>query len=218
MTSLEQEILNRIKNGDSRAFEIIFKNYYPALCSFAFDFLKQSDLAEDVVHETLIKFWESRSIIEVSNSLKAYLYKSVRNNCINYLKHSQVIKNLADKYTEDVQANVQFTLISEAEYTLDYYFYDGMEQDMQNVISELPDQCRTIFQLSRVEHLHHEQIANKLNISVNTVKTQISRALEKLRTIIGKKIADHQKRMDSEMGLTGFIFWLMHLPALKRLK
>lgn len=209
MTSLEKEVLSKVREGDERAFEFIFKSYYPALCAYASDLLKLDDEAEEIVQEVLIKFWELREQIEISTSIKAYLYRSVHNQCINFIRHSKVVKSQSDKFSEEIIQSFELTLNTDTDFSLDYYFYDGLEEDIQNTIHDLPDQCRRVFQLSRFDKLHHEQIAELLNISVNTVKTQISRALEKLRTVIGKKIADHQNKIDSGFGLKGFLFWLL---------
>jgi RNA polymerase sigma-70 factor (ECF subfamily) len=163
------------------------------LCTYAFDLVKDDGLSEDVVQEILIKFWENRCKIDIRTSLKAYLYRSVYNHCINLLKHIKVVKNLEDKYTEDTLLNVESALLMEEEFTLDDYFYEGLELDIEDAIHSLPEQCRIIFQMSRFENLSYEEIAQKLNISVNTVKTQIRRALEKLRANIKKKIVDHHR-------------------------
>lgn len=192
MNHLEKDLCVKIKSGDEKAFEYVFKSYYALLCTYAFDLVKDDGLAEDVVQEILIKVWENRGKIDIQTSLKAYLYRSVYNHCINLLKHLRVVKNLEDRYTEDVLSNAEFTLLTE-EYPLDDYFYEGLERDIDEAITSLPEQCRIIFQMSRFENLSYEEIARKLDISVNTVKTQIRRALEKLRTSIKKKVVEHQR-------------------------
>lgn len=208
MNHLEKELCSKIKLGDEKAFEYIFKSYYALLCTYAFDLVKDDELAEDVVQEILIKVWENRGKIDIRTSLKAYLYRSVYNHCINSLKHIQVIKNLEDKYTEDTLLNVDFVLLTDEEYTLDGYFYEGLELDIEEAIQSLPEQCRIIFQMSRFENLSYEEIARKLDISVNTVKTQMRRALEKLRTNIKKKIVEHHRSPDE------FIFLILLMELL----
>lgn len=187
------------------AFELVFKSYYPALCAYAADLVKLNHQAEEIVQEVLIRLWEIRDQLEITTSLKSYLFRSVHNQCLNFIRHSKVIKSLSEKFAEDIIRSFELTLYAEPEFPLDYYFYDGLEQDIRETIHNLPEQCRRIFQMSRFDRLPHEQIASTLNISVNTVKTQISRALEKLRTEIGMKISAHQKKLDSKMG---FFFWL----------
>jgi len=130
-----------------------------------------------------------------------YIYRSVYNHCINLLKHIQIEKKVEDKYTEETLLNIEFVLSTEEAYTLDDYFYDGIENDIVEAIQSLPEQCRIIFQMSRFEDLTYEEIARKLDISVNTVKTQIRRALEKLRTKMKKNIIEHHRNPEMFISL-----------------
>lgn len=117
------------------------------------------------------------------------------------LKHIQIEKKVEDKYTEETLLNIEFVLSTEEAYTLDDYFYDGIENDIVEAIQSLPEQCRIIFQMSRFEDLTYEEIARKLDISVNTVKTQIRRALEKLRTKMKKNIIEHHRNPEMFISL-----------------
>lgn len=197
MHPLEEEIIKKIRHGDRYAFEYLFKTYYSLLCNYAFDLIKDEEAAKEAVQEILIKIWENRLSLNITTSIKSYLYRSVHNHCINFLKHLQTVKNLQEKYNEDVIVNAQLAQLTEEEFTLADYFYEGMEKDLENAIDSLPEQCRIIFRLSRFDHLKHDQISKSLNLSVNTVKTQIGRALEKIRNIIGKKIEENIR--DSEL-------------------
>ena len=196
MTPLEKEILIKIRLGDSKAFEYIFKSYYSSLCRYACDLLKNADQAEEVVQDTLIRIWENRRKLHINTSIKSYLFRSVHNQCINLIKHLHVVKKQSDKHLKEVMSDFEITLMSEDEFTLDTFFYDGLENDIEKAIQSLPEQCRKIFRMSRFEMLSYEEIARKLCISVNTVKTQIRRALEKLRIFIEKKISEHDNDTD----------------------
>lgn len=196
MNLLEKEILTKIRFGDEKAFEFIFKSYYATLCTYAFDLLKNNALAEEVVQEILIRVWENRTKIDITVSVKSYLYKCVHNQCVNLIKHIQVIKNQSEKYLNDIQSNTEISSLTDNEFTLETFFYEGLEDDIETVILSLPEQCRKIFRMSRFEMLSHEEIAQRLDISVNTIKTQIRRALEKLKTSIGKKISEHADDLD----------------------
>jgi RNA polymerase sigma-70 factor, ECF subfamily len=208
MNILEKDLCEKIKLGDEKAFEYIFKSYYALLCTYAFDLIRNDEQAEDLVQEVLIKVWENRSKIDIKTSLKSYLYRSVYNQCLNLLKHIRVVKKLENKYIEDTLLNVEFVLFTEETFTLDDYFYEGLERDIEEAIQSLPEQCRIIFQMSRFENLSYEEIARKLDISVNTVKTQMRRALEKLRTNIKKKIVEHHRSPDE------FIFLILLMELL----
>lgn len=187
MSPFEIDICNKIRSGDEKAFEYIFKKYYSILCIYASDLVKNDDLAEDVVHETLIRIWENRTDLTITTSLHSYLYRSVHNNCINRLKHMQVARNQFEKYTRDALLNAELMLTTDEDYTLEPYFFDGFEACLEDAINSLPEQCAAVFKLSRFGELSYQEIASKLNISVNTVKTQIGRALDKLRIILHEK-------------------------------
>ena len=196
MHLLEQEIIKKIKLGDRHAFEYLFKSYYALLCHYAFDLLKNEETAKEAVQEILIKIWENKENLNISASIRSYLYRSVHNQCLNWIKHNQVIKNLQDKYYEEIHQNADLLQYSEEENILEDYFYDGLEHDLKEAVQSLPEQCRIVFKMSRFDHLRHDQISQDLNISVNTVKTQIGRALEKIRLLIREKIEKKMKDID----------------------
>lgn len=200
MIPREKELLRRIKSGDEKAFEQLFKSYYAMLCVYAYELVRSHDLAEEVVQETLIRIWENRNRLTIRSSIKSYLYQSVHNHCINTLKHLQVVKNKSYRYTEDVKRTAETNNPPyDGQAPPSTLFYDGIENDLKGAIQTLPEQCQRIFLMSRFEKRSHQEIANALNISVNTVKTQIRRALEKLKHILEKKIQPQNQFTDESL-------------------
>jgi len=193
----DDELIHLLNGGDEKTYEVIFKRYYAALCTYAYDLLKNEDISEEIVQEIFLKLWENRATLEVRVSLKSYLYRIIHNQCLNFLKHDVVVKKLSVKYSKELQLNAELTLMTDQDFLLDNYFYIGVENDIEVAVNSLPEQCKMIFQLSRYEMLGHEQIAARLNISVNTVKTQISRALEKLRSILKPKLLAQQNKIET---------------------
>jgi len=194
MDPLEKQICSKIRLGDEKAYEYLFKGYYGSLCAYAMDLLKSKDQSEEIVQEILIHMWENRSNLDINTSLKAYLYRTVHNQCINFLKHQSVIKNRAIKYVEEAQFSHAYDHSIDEELPNDQFFYDGFEEDILQTINMLPEQCGKIFRMSRFDGLRYEDISQKLNISVNTVKTQIRRALEKLRHTISLKVSKSEEQ------------------------
>lgn len=180
MTDLEITLLDEIKNGNVKSFELVFKSYYPRLCKYAKSMIHDYDASSDIVKDVFIKWWEKSNSITVNTAISAYLYKSVHNSCINYIQ--RVLKNKVIFYESDL-ADSSNELISPASY--DYQLaklgtqelYTAIEQS----INKLPDHCREIFILSRIKQKSHAEISNQLGISPNTVKVQIYRALLKLK-------------------------------------
>lgn len=160
---------------DNDAFEVFFKKHYPHLCvyckvKFGFDI----ELAEDIINTSFIKLWETRQTLTTDVSPKSYLYKIINNTSLNIIKHEKVKEQYA-------LATLKTTSEIAEQSSLDTVDLKQLRADIDTAIAELPEQMRRIFELSRFEGLKYAAIATRLNISVNTVETQMSRALKKLR-------------------------------------
>lgn len=180
MNSLEKALMDSIKKGNQKSFEVVFKTYYVKLCVYAFSFTKQMETAEDLVKDFFVDFWDNRENISVNSSLSGYFFRSVHNTCINYLKRNKE-KNLTSLVDDFSAIELQLKNPCSEEYLIGNIFAKELEEQLKNEIGKLPEQCREIFLLSRYEGLPHKKIAEKLNISENTVKVQIFRALCKLK-------------------------------------
>ena len=160
---------------DSAAFEVFFKEHYPRLCVYCkFKFGFDIELAEDIINASFIKLWEARQSLAADVSPKSYLYKIVNNSSLNILKHEKV----KHQYAQEV---LKTTSESREQSSFDSIDLKQLRADIEAAISELPEQMRKIFELSRFEGLKYSEIASRLNISVKTVETQIGRALARLR-------------------------------------
>ncbi len=157
------------------ALEIFFKEYFVPLCTYCkYRFNFDSDLAKETVHMAFIRLWENRNTISHDLSLKAYMYKIVTNLSLDVLKHQKV----KEKHETFIGSKFNDTF-SPSGYTSSEY--KELKHEIDKAIDELPQQMRIIFELSRYENLKYAEIAERLDISVKTVETQISRALSKLR-------------------------------------
>lgn len=158
-----------------KAFEYVFKSHYTKLTIFANKFLNDIDIAEEIVSDALTCLWEKRSTITFSSSVTGYLYKMVQNRCMNHLKHQRV-------ENEYVNYLIRNNLLEELpEHDCDPYQEKELTQQIRQAVDALPERCREVFLLSRFEYLKNREIAERLNISQNTVERQITIALEKLR-------------------------------------
>jgi RNA polymerase sigma-70 factor, ECF subfamily len=170
----EQNLYVALKEGKETAFEMIFKTYYQPLCKYAYSFLSDKAEAEEVVQSTFISFWEKRGQVQVQTSLKSYLYRMVRNACLNMIKHGKVKAQHAKIVMaagEPVHEPVTEVVLS-----------GELEIKIADAMKSLPDQCRLVFQLSRFEELKYQEIADQLNISVKTVENHMGKALKIMRT------------------------------------
>ena len=170
----EQEIVVAIKQGNERIFEETFRKYYQSLCNYANSILKEMDEAEEVVQNLFLSIWEKRCDLEISISLKSYLYRAVHNHCLNRIKHlkireayQQYATNFYDASYESVSQTV---MKNELELKIN-----------EEAIKKLPQQCQLIFRMSRFEELKYHEIAEKLELSPKTIENQIGKALKILR-------------------------------------
>ncbi|WP_231635063.1 RNA polymerase sigma-70 factor [Pedobacter sp. PACM 27299] len=158
---------------DDAAFEQLFKLHYKALHAYAFVILKDHDTAEEMVQGMFMKFWEKREMLQISTSVKAYLYKCIHNDCLNYLKHEKI----KFKHQEHTMNNV-FASSEPASAKVEM---NDLKNNLSIAMNELPEQCRTIFQMSRFEELKYREIADQLGLSIKTVENQMGKALRILR-------------------------------------
>jgi RNA polymerase sigma-70 factor, ECF subfamily len=167
--------LGTTRSDDEIAFELLFRKYYVRLCGFANKFIFDTDEAEEIVQEVFLNIWNKRDHLKLGDEIRPYLFKSVQNLCFNFIEHKKVIN---DYYSvlAIVYENRQEDFNS-----YESVLYAEFQKKVDEAIGTLPDQCRIIFQLSRMNGLKYAEIANKLGISVKTVETQMSRALFKLK-------------------------------------
>ncbi|NWJ53097.1 MAG: RNA polymerase sigma-70 factor [Bacteroidetes bacterium] len=173
------EINDALSTGNSAIFEKVFKKYYVMLCYEANEYVKDSYLAEEIVDDVFCKIWENRSTIAIKTSFREYLIQSVHYKSISYLRKGKNEKDLVDWIEEN--KTERYNLISLGETPLDYIISEELEEKIDSAIDLLPDQYRKAFVLSRRESLKYEEIAEKMDISVNTVKLYIKKALSSLR-------------------------------------
>ena len=174
-----EQYVDLMKKGDTYAFEFLFRMYYPRLCSFSKKFLFDESLADDIVQNIFIKLWENRTSFEC-NSFESYIFKAVRNSCLNHLKHQKIVSN----YKVVVQKETR----GEDLYYLDFmegrsilHIREELYNEITHIIEKLPPQCKNVFKLSRLSGMKNREIAEELNISIKVVEKHISKALKRLR-------------------------------------
>jgi RNA polymerase sigma-70 factor (family 1) len=187
LSATDKYLLESIRNGDKKAFEFLFRNYYCDLCTYAKNILHDESLAEDQVMDVFVRLWEAETRLSITTSISGYLFTSVHNHCLNYLtrKHK--------RFTELNPATVEKinTLVAQSEVTgpFDALSASELAAMISRGIDSLPEECRKAFLMSRTDGKSNKEIAASLGISENTVKVQIYRALKKLRVILRDFIA-----------------------------
>ncbi|MDQ8052623.1 MAG: RNA polymerase sigma-70 factor [Pedobacter sp.] len=164
--------LSQIKNGNKAAFDEVFLTHFKNLHAYAYHTVKDRDEAEEIVQNVFVRIWTKREQLKVDGFLKPFLYRSVHNECLNYIKHQKVRANLTVHYADAAlhTGNLNGEIMA-----------TELERHIHSAIASLPEKCREVFQLSRFEQLKYQEIAETLNISIKTVENQMGKALKILR-------------------------------------
>ena len=173
----DKELLEVLKCGKISAFEYIYTTYYDSLLNYADRLLNDLETARDVVQQMYYKIWEGREVLNISLSVKAYLFKSVYHGSLNTLAHQKNIQ----KYEREQLTDFYFSTVIQSPEAEEALWKSDIEQAIQEAIAILPEKCREVFVLSKIEGLKNREIAEKLNISEKTVERHMSIALSKLR-------------------------------------
>lgn len=166
------KMLAQIRKGDYKVYKQLFEMHYNALCHFACRFIVDKDTVEDLVQEAFISFWDKRKTFENFYAVKSYLYTSVRNNCLNYLQHLDVRKKNEEAIVYELETGYHIH---------NHVIEEETFNQLYNEIKNLPKASQEIMLLA-LNGLRNQEIADKLNISINTVKTQKKLAYAKLKT------------------------------------
>nr|WP_255534518.1 RNA polymerase sigma-70 factor [Chryseolinea lacunae] len=168
---MEEDVIRRMRDGDERAFKLVFDLYYRPLTVFAIKYVGDVEDAKEIVQEFFVRMWSKQATLDIRFSLRMYLYQSVRNACLNFIASDKVEKKRMMGYNYPLVSN---------DNALEHMMAAEQEEILMQAIDRLPEKCREIFVMSRMNRLSHQAIATQLNISVKTVETQISIALKRL--------------------------------------
>lgn len=159
----------------------VFNMWYSPLCNYCYFLINNYDAAEDIVQDLFVHLWENWERMKTIDSIKGYLFKSVKNRSINYLKqHSkEMILDPMDN-TMDFFVNNNLPVASEMVENKE------LETIIEKAIVQLPSRCRTIFMLKRVDEMSNKEIASRLNISIKTVEAQMTIALKRLYQFVSE--------------------------------
>lgn len=174
----DSELISCLKRDDEGAMAVIYRKYWEPLYLSAYNVIKSKELCEDIVQELFIKLWNNRHAIEITVSLKAYLYASTRYEVYRQIRLGAVKDDIYEGILERMHAPDVHGSIEYAE----------LVAQISSIINKLPEKCREVYNLSRQENLSHKQIAERLNISTKTVENHLTKALRLLRTSLGVEV------------------------------
>ena len=163
---------------DKKHFEELFTKYYSMLCIIAYDYVRDRSLAEEMAQETFLTIWEKRNTIVVTDAIKFYLVKATQNTCLQYLRKKKIeTQSIHTVYSE-------IFIPWSDDYPLGQLFEEEISTILNRTVQSFPPKIQKVFLLSRYREMTYSQIAAILNVSENTVKTQIKIALSRLRNAL----------------------------------
>ncbi len=175
----DQELACKIKQGEKKAFHELYCRYAPRVYKFAMSYLKNKGDSDEIVQNTFLKIWEKKERLNDKQNIKSFIFKVGVNIIYDFIRK----KNIEKAYSDYLRLN--FTL--DENYTWHSVVYEEMQQNLQCLLSQMPEQQRKVFYLSKFEGLTNEEIARKLDLSKRTVENHLYRSITFLKKRILEK-------------------------------
>ncbi|TDN98971.1 RNA polymerase sigma-70 factor [Sunxiuqinia elliptica] len=175
-----REQVKLLKVGQESTFRAIFITYFESLELFAKAYVLDQQIAKDIVQEVFTNLWSKKTSIPTDVNIKSYLYQATRNTCLNYLKKQQVRANY-EKHTRDKYNELLLNYEALLQLNFDEFSYSELLNALNEAVLQLPEKCREVFELSRIEGLKNREIAEQLGISVKAVEGHITKALKHIK-------------------------------------
>ena len=164
-------LLSAVQRGDQKAFDTLFRRYYPMLCAYGHRFVELED-AEEFVEDSLLWIWENRETLVIESSLNSYLFKMVYRRALNKLAHIDATQRADTRFYEEMQEMLQDT---------DYYQIEELAKRIEDAVAALPESYREAFVMHRFRDMSYKEIAETLGVSPKTIDYRIQQALKQLR-------------------------------------
>lgn len=175
----DKELVDKIKQNDSGAFRLLFDRYFQVLLTVAINLLRDVNSAKDIVQEVFFQLWKKRATINILSNVEGYLKRATVNRSLTYIKSKKKVTTLEYAHNE-ASKQVEGQQLLEAQ---------DVNEVIQATLDQLPERCRTIFVMKRIEGMSLKEIAEKLDISPKTVENQITKALKVLKEAVKPFVA-----------------------------
>lgn len=170
-TIQDYDLLPALQQGDKKAYNILFRRYYPMLCAYTNRFINLED-AEEIVQDVMLWLWENREVLTINTSLSQYLFKTVYHRAINKISHNQSLCRAETLFYKQMLDMLQDT---------DFYQVEELQKQIKKAVQTLPPSYREVFVMHRFQHMSYKEIATLLQVSPKTVDYRIQQALKQLR-------------------------------------
>lgn len=162
-------------------FENVYVSHYSRMKRFAQEYVIREEDVENIVQDVFLDLWEQNFLLLSHTHLFAYLFTAVKNKCIDFLRHKTVVQKTQDKLQEDYMKALQMKFHSLEAFDEKIFSEPNIETVIRNAIDSLPEKCRQIFVMNKIDGKKQKQISEELNISIHTVESQMAIAYKKLK-------------------------------------
>lgn len=176
---------NKFKKGDEKAYAYFFNLYYNQIVGFCTEFIHDRDKAKSIAQEAFLKLWINKEKVQKINGIKAFLYTSAKSDCLNLFRHKKVVNRYLDSSLRKREESLNMEVLNAMRF--DTVMFSELEELIKVSIDELPDKCRQVFIMRRMDYKKNKEIAEELHISVKAVEANMTRALKYLK----KRLSDY---------------------------
>jgi len=175
----DTEIIRRIRQGDKRQFESLFRSSYVSLVRYAKTIVKDHDTAEEIVQDLFFRLWQDREKIKIECTLNGYMFRAVHNKSLHWMDHNRVVNKYAEEMMNQQTENT--------ENPTDIIHFRELQSKIVRILERLPERCGKIFCMNRFEGLKYAEIAEKLSVSIKTVEANMGKALKEFRKALAER-------------------------------
>jgi RNA polymerase sigma factor, sigma-70 family/RNA polymerase sigma-70 factor, Bacteroides expansion family 1 len=170
-----------MNNPDLTSFNKFVTSYQQRFIRFAFTYTHNEMVAEDVVIESMMYYWENRERLPDNVNVPAYVLTAIKHKCLNYLSRQQISQRISEEYSQVYEWELQTRITTLEDFEPDEIFTDEIQRIVDRTLEKLPEQTRKVFVMSRYENKSHKEIAEILGISTKGVEFHISKSMKELR-------------------------------------
>ena len=172
---IRDSVITALKAGEEKVFDVVYRHYFRRLCAFCSQYVSEQEEIEEIVQETMMWLWENRCTLMEDLTLKTLLFTIVKNKALNRLSHFEIKRKvhqeIVDKYDSELN-------------NPDFYLSDELFRLYEEALKRLPKEYLEAYEMNRNQHLTHKEIAEKLNVSPQTINYRIGQALKLLRVAL----------------------------------
>ncbi|MGX1929629.1 RNA polymerase sigma-70 factor [Flagellimonas sp. 2504JD4-2] len=187
LTKHEEYQFQQFKNGSETAFKSFFDRYHDQIVGFCMQFIGDLDESKNVTQDAFVNLWLNREKVKEPKGVRSFLYTSAKSNCLNLLRHKKVVHKYNNQYIKQRERQINLEVLRAMEF--DTATLSELEILIQNAIKKLPERCKHVFNMRRLDNKKNQEIAEELSISVKAVEANMTRAMRSLKHSLSNYIS-----------------------------